>query len=632
MEGGTSAGGELRPGSVFAGYEIEGLVGRGGMAVVYRARQLRPARSVALKLVAPGFATDSRFRARFERESETAAQIEHPNVVPVFEVDEYEDQLYIAMRFVEGSDLRALIDAPLEPGRTATIVSGVAAALDAAHERGLIHRDVKPGNIMVSRQGGSEHAYLTDFGLTALAQDLGRLTQTGQFVGTLDYVAPEQIQGDELDGRADVYALACVLYQALTGEVPYPRDSEVAKVWAHVHEPPPSARSRTGSLPVAIDEVIARGMAKDPQERYPAAGELARAASAALGEAPQATRPLRATPAAAAEPTRPMTAPRWSRGRRSWPVAATALAAMALVAVALLVASGGEEGTSEIPRVAGEPIPVGARPSAIAAGEGSVWAVNTKDRSVTRIDPVSGEPAGETIGVGRLPYGVAVGKRSVWVANLGDDSITRLRSGTGERLGEIETGKAPYDAAVGFGAVWTADFGGDSVTRIDADGNPRSGRRIEAGEGPTDVAVGEGAVWVSNSNAGTLTRINPETERPVGVPIPVGTTPESVAVGEGRVWTTNLRTDTVTVVDPATNSVAGEPIPVGERPDDVAVGFGSVWVANQDADSVTRIDPQTLAVVGEPIPVGDGPAALAVGEDAVWVANLVSETVTRIEP
>jgi len=635
MEGTSDAEGPA-PGSVFAGYRIEALIGRGGMAVVYRAEQLRPRRKVALKLVAPGFGAEDRLRARFERESEVAAQIEHPYVVPVYEVGEWEGQLYIAMRYIDGPDLRALIDGPLDPALAVGLVADVASALDAAHARGLVHRDVKPANVMVSGTGSARHAYLTDFGLTTEATDVGRLTKTGQFVGTLDYVAPEQIHGEEVDASADVYALACVLYEALTGEVPYPRDSEVAKIWAHVHEPPPSARERVAELPSGVDAVISRGMAKDRGDRFAGAGELALAAADALGAEESATRSLREKPAG--EETKPLRRPvgagSKAPGKRSVVIAGLAAGALAIGVAVFLVSGGSEDGgTAAEPMVTGEPIPVGARPSAIAAGGGSVWVANTKDRTVTRIDAVRGEAAGEAIEVGRLPSGVAVGKRNTWVANLGDDTVSRLSSGTGEVIGgPIAVGKAPYDVAVGFESVWSADFGSNAISRINADQDTERGNPIAVGDGPTDVAVGEGAVWVSDSNAGTLTRINPETDKAVGTPIPVGATPESVAAGEGLVWTTNLREDTVTVVDPATNSVDGEPIPVGERPDDVAVGFGSVWVANQDADTVSRIDPETRAVAGDPIPVGDGPSALAIGDEAVWVANLVSETVSRIEP
>ena len=230
----------LAPGTVFAGYRIEGIAGRGGMGVVYRATQLTLERRVALKLVTPELADDSEFRERFKRESRLAASIDHPNVITIHEAGEAEGQLYISMRYVEGTDLGALIarGGPLEPRRAAHVVSQVAAALDAAHARGLVHRDIKPANVLIERRDGEEHAYLTDFGLTKRSDARSELTRTGQWVGTLDYAAPEQVAGSSVDARADVYALGCLLYKALAGSAPFGGREDVAKLYAHVNEAP----------------------------------------------------------------------------------------------------------------------------------------------------------------------------------------------------------------------------------------------------------------------------------------------------------------------------------------------------------------------------------------------------------
>src|SRR4051812_44507032 len=257
---------DLPVGSTFAGYEIEAVAGRGGMGVVYRAQQLRPRRRVALKVVAPELAQDAEFRARFEGEAVLAASIEHPNVVPIYQVGESAGQLFLTMRYVEGTDLRALIerDGALDPKLAADVIAQVAGALDAAHAKGLVHRDVKPGNVLIAGHEGAYTAYLTDFGLTKnVASDSG-MTKTGMFVGTLDYIAPEQLMGGAIDARADVYALGCVLYQALTGEVPFPRESAASVMYAHGSEPPPDPLVLKPSLPAAFRDVVARAMAKDP--------------------------------------------------------------------------------------------------------------------------------------------------------------------------------------------------------------------------------------------------------------------------------------------------------------------------------------------------------------------------------
>ncbi len=293
------------------------------MGIVYRAEQVRLGRPVAVKVITPGLALDPGFRERFERESRIAAAIEHPNVIPVHEAGEEDGELYITMRYVEGTDLRALITSSgrLDAQRAADVVAQVGAALDAAHARGLVHRDVKPGNVLIAAMDGRDHAYLTDFGLTKRLSSGAGLTRTGEWVGTVDYVAPEQIEGKAVDARADVYALGCVLHHILTGEVPYVRDSDVAKMWAHLKDPPPTVTEVAPEVPPEFDAVVSRGMAKDPDDRYPSAGDLGRAALAAaerrvaeLGEqsvaqgpaAPHAAAAPAVTAAAAMPPTEPL--------------------------------------------------------------------------------------------------------------------------------------------------------------------------------------------------------------------------------------------------------------------------------------------------------------------------------------
>jgi CHASE2 domain-containing sensor protein/predicted Ser/Thr protein kinase len=281
----------LQPTAIIAGYRIEQAIGRGGMGVVYRAKQLALERPVAIKLIATERAQDPVFRARFERESRLAASIEHPNVIPVYEAGEDDGLLFIAMRLVEGTDLAELLDrvGSLEPARTVRLIGQLAGALDAAHAHGLVHRDVKPANVLLTRD---EHLYLTDFGV---AKHIGAgegVTQAGQWVGTLDYLAPEQIRGEAVGASADIYALAGLLHRCLTGEVPYPRENDAAKLWAQVNAPPPAPSRVRPGLPLTIDEVIARGMAKDPAARFQSAAELAHACARALGVATEQVGPL----------------------------------------------------------------------------------------------------------------------------------------------------------------------------------------------------------------------------------------------------------------------------------------------------------------------------------------------------
>ncbi|MEV6950599.1 serine/threonine-protein kinase [Streptomyces sp. NPDC051183] len=256
-----------------AGYVVESEIGRGGMAVVYRAHDVRLDRTVALKLLAPELARNDTFRQRFAHESKVAAAIDHPHIVPVFEAGETDGLLYIAMRYVAGQDLRAMLDrtGPLPVATAARIAGQVASALDAAHGHDLVHRDVKPGNILVAEGTDSEHpehVYLTDFGLTKKSLSLTGFTSVGQFVGTLDYVAPEQISGKPVDGRCDVYSLGCVVYETLAGGPPFQRDDDMALLWAHQYDPPPPLSSRRAGMPAGVDDVLAKALAKAPEDRW----------------------------------------------------------------------------------------------------------------------------------------------------------------------------------------------------------------------------------------------------------------------------------------------------------------------------------------------------------------------------
>ncbi len=274
-----------RVGTELAGYRIESLLGWGGMSVVYLAEDLTLKRRVALKLLASHLAEDESFRDRFLDESELAASIDHPNIVPIYEAGTTDDDLlFIAMRYVEGRDLKERLQlGRLDPADAVGIVAQVASALDAAHARGLVHRDVKPSNVLLdigARPDGSDHVYLADFGITKRVSEESGIGDDSHLLGTIDYLAPEQIAGEEIDGRADVYSLGCVLYECLVGQPPFQRDSELAIVFAHLEAeaPPPSAQRP--DLPVALDAVIAAALAKEPEERYSTCRELARAALA----------------------------------------------------------------------------------------------------------------------------------------------------------------------------------------------------------------------------------------------------------------------------------------------------------------------------------------------------------------
>ena len=277
---------DLRVGTRLAGYHLQALAGRGGMGVVYRAEHVHLGRTVALKLLVPDLVGSEGFRERFVRESRTAAAIHHPNIITIYDAGEAEGLLYIAMQYVDGTDLAELLRrrGALEPSRALYLVDQVAGALDAAHAHGIVHRDVKPENVLIE----NDRCYLTDFGLTKRISSASGLTARGQFVGTIDYMAPEQIEGRPVDGRADVYALGCLMYHVLGGTVPYQKDSEVSVIYAHLQETPPALTTRRPDLPPGIDQVIAKAMAKDREDRHPTCAALMDDLRALIGGASRA--------------------------------------------------------------------------------------------------------------------------------------------------------------------------------------------------------------------------------------------------------------------------------------------------------------------------------------------------------
>jgi predicted Ser/Thr protein kinase len=277
-------GGHLDRGSVIGGYRIDGLISRGGMGVVYRATNVALNRIYALKVLAPELSDDEQFRERFRREMRTAASLNHRNVVGIHYAGEHEGQLFLVMDFIYGTDLRQLLhqSGALEIDRAVELLGQVASALDAAHAKGLVHRDVKPANVLVTVEDGEEHAYLADFGLAKRSDTIGALTQTGGVVGTVNYMAPEQVTGGATDARTDIYALGCTFFHMLTGNVPYERDNSLATLFAHVHDPPPPISGELAELYPTFGEVIEQAMAKDPDRRYGSAGDFARDAACAL--------------------------------------------------------------------------------------------------------------------------------------------------------------------------------------------------------------------------------------------------------------------------------------------------------------------------------------------------------------
>jgi YVTN family beta-propeller protein len=528
--------------------------------------------------------------------------------------------LFIAMRYVRGTDLKALIETngALPAERTASIVSQVASALDAAHEQGLIHRDVKPANVLVvpGSDGRPDKVYLSDFGLTKRVSSDSGLTATGQFVGTLDYAAPEQFEGGALTPQTDVYSLGCVLYECLTGEVPFPRDREAAVLHAHLMEAPPKVTGQRPELPAEIDAVVARAMDKTPEDRFTTAGDLAKAAGTELrptvGEGPDLG------------PGRP----------RGAVLAATATALVLMMAiVAVLLLRGGKP--SRQPSGGGS-TPTGSTSAAAPVVTSSP--IPAEPNSVLRIDPATNSSIAD-ITVGTDPHGVAFSGGYLWVVNRSDHTISRIDPDSDEVVSTGGGMTGPCDIAPDpGGGVWVANCLAKpyEVDRLD----PGSGQvdlRIHVPDVPADVAFDAGDLWVAllpplhgsigaDHPPGTVLRIDPSTGKTVHT-FHVGRGAEYVAFGDGVLWVGNAEDGTVSKLDARSNTVE-KTIQVGNGPYLVVFGDGFVWVENRFDHSTSKIDPLRNSVVDIIVGVR---GTMVVEDGSLWVADPEAPTLWRVD-
>ncbi len=590
----TSGGPEL-----FGPYRLDELIGRGGMGEVFRAFDARRNRVVALKRLTRQLATDPEYRVRFRRESALAAKLREPHIIPIHDFGEINGQLFIDMRLVQGIDLAAMIGIGLlAPARTVDVMSQIADALDAAHAESLVHRDVKPSNVLLvgAAQRAAERgfAYLVDFGV---ASTLGgsTLSRPGLAVGTASYMAPERMIGDKWDHRADVYSLACMFYECLVGRRPFSAEDLLGVLQAHLKLPPPRPSDLRPELPRGFDDIVARGMAKDAADRFPSAGELAAAARKVLEESGLAASAVVHHPPAQIELTREAPLPTWEPAAWAAP------------------------GPPQFPQP-GPSSPGLRRPDAHVnqvASAGPSPSPNPPEiaTELTRDHP-GGPAADATVLIARdTPRKRQAGRsarRLRWIAALTVVVLTLLAIFFVPRL-----------------------LSGPAAFTREA--------TVAVGLEPTAVAISPdgGRAYVTNNSDGTVSVIDTATGTPIGQPIPVGEQPQDlVASPDGRrVYVTNTRSASVSVIDAGTATVVGT-VKIGRFPDGVAIApDGSrLYVVNTADGTVSVLDTELLAIVGPPIPVAKNPAAttpsaLAISPDGgtLYVADTGSGAVTVID-
>jgi ABC-type transport system substrate-binding protein/tRNA A-37 threonylcarbamoyl transferase component Bud32 len=574
----------LTRGTILGGFCVQSLIAEGATGSVYLAEDVRTADRVALKVLSPELADEERFRQRFLRESQVAASLHHPHITPTISSGDVDGRLFIAMAYIDGPDLRELLrrEGSLEPERALALTSQVAEALDAAHAAGLVHRDVKPGNILVASVNGEEHAYLCDFGLARHASSVSSLTGERGFVGTIDYVPPEQIEGGTIDLRADVYSLGCVLFECLAGMRPYARESELSVVFAHLNEPPPQLSVVKPQLPTTFDAVFATALAKAPADRYASCGELATAARAAgRGEVP-----------------------RTARHRRSFATAAAALVAVVAAAVAATVHFSGGRAHAR-----GSPKP----PLALRAD-----AVNLVDARTHRL--VADVPLGKGA-VGDNGADVVFTPGAGWVLLVDAQRLVRVDLATRRVTNRVKLPWTPgARMASGGGAVWVTNAEGPDVWRIDAS-TARVTKRFEVpGGNGKGIAFGDGSLWLAQGL--DIARIDPRTGSVIhrisdgpGQP-----SQESWLVfADGDLWSAQAAQGIVDKIDPVTNErvVRGT---LDGWVSDLAVGGGYVWASKVPDGVVYKLSPDNLGVLAS-LPAGADPERVTLTGTEVWVAN-----------
>ncbi|WP_205875427.1 serine/threonine-protein kinase PknD [Mycobacterium camsae] len=593
-------------GTHFGRYRLQSVLGQGGMGEVWRAYDTETNRVVAVKLLPPQLATDRTFVRRFRREAEAAAQLNDPHIIPIHHYGEIDGRLYVDMRLVEGRDLEeTLANGPLAPRRAVHIVEQVARALRAAHKIGLVHRDVKPGNILV---GEDDFAYLIDFGIARGADDAG-LTGSREMIGSWPYMAPERLMAADADARADIYALTCVLYECLTGNRPFPGDSLESQVTAHLTLPPPRPSATRPDLPVELDAVIAKGMAKEPGDRYQTVTELA----AAVQEAPldpetaSSAPTLTATPAVTAVDAKPPLFARMSpRARIALGAVLVTLVAAVVVTITVrvhAVRTQSPPAAASKPSPPPSPVPVEVvlpfaglnGPLGVAAdGAGNIYVVDNGNNRVVKLDAATREQSVLPFRDLRYAVGIAVdGRGNVYVTDSYNERVIKLAPGAaGQTVVKLERLGPHGVAADGVGNLYVADWIKDRVLKVAAGTGAQSAVPLTGLDGPEGVAVdGAGDVYVADLGDGQVIKLTTATGAQTTVPFFGLVKPYGVAVdGADNVYVSDSGTGRVVRVAGGTGTQTVLPFPELDGPRGLAVdGAGNLYVAETGKNRVLKL-------------------------------------------
>jgi ABC-type transport system substrate-binding protein/tRNA A-37 threonylcarbamoyl transferase component Bud32 len=582
---------DVRVGTIIAGFRVESLLGEGAMGTVYLAEETTSRRRVALKLLTPELANDERFRARFLRETELAASLDDPHVVPTLAAGEEDGTLYLAMAHVDGSDLRKLLrsEGCFDPERAIDLIGQVANALDSAHAAGLVHRDVKPANILVEQAEEGERAYVCDFGLARHVTSVSSLTSDRGFVGTIDYVPPEQVEGGRIDGRADVYSLGCVLFECLSGERPFDRESELSVLFAHLNDPPPRITARLPELSAAFDTVFETALAKSPEQRYSTCGELVRAARAALqGKVLARRRRIR---------------------RRSLVVLGTVALLAGAVAAIIVATNGTPRGTAS----AGLPITL--RPSAL----------NLVDARTHRV--VDRVGIGTQVPVADTSWNAVFTKHAAWVLTAAKQRLVRVDL----RTRKLTASKAlpwPPGALTSTGrSVWVAADNGPEIEEFDGDsGKVLRHVTIQGGQSEGGLAYGAGSLWLVSGNG--VIRVDPTNGRIVSRFPVAGTSSMRIVFADGGVYAARQGNGLVVTIDPVANTIVHS-TPLHGWVSDLFVGGGSVWVSIVPG-GVYRLGEDDLGV-RQTLRAGADPEQITFGGGSRWITDPTADSVSRVD-